>query len=68
MPRAGFEPTIPVFERSKALRALDCAATGIGTNNNVYFLLQRMVINDCSLRAVNLTTQWDSGLIYTPEG
>jgi hypothetical protein len=27
-----------------------------------------MVINDCSLRAVNLTTQWDSGLIYTPEG
>jgi len=30
MPRAGFELTIPVFERSKAVRASDRAATGTG--------------------------------------
>jgi hypothetical protein len=28
MPRAGFETTIPVFERSKTVHALDSAATG----------------------------------------
>jgi hypothetical protein len=28
MSRAGFEPTIPVFERSNTVRALDRAATG----------------------------------------
>jgi len=27
-PRAGFEPTIPVFERSKTINALDSAAIG----------------------------------------
>jgi hypothetical protein len=26
----GFEPTTPVFERAKTVRALDCAATVIG--------------------------------------
>jgi hypothetical protein len=30
MPQAGFEPTIPVFERAKTVHALDCAATGMG--------------------------------------
>jgi len=30
MPRAGFEPTIPVFARLKAVHALDRAATGTG--------------------------------------
>jgi hypothetical protein len=30
MPRVGFEPTIPVFERAKTVHALDCAATVIG--------------------------------------
>jgi len=30
MPRAGFEPTIPVFEQSKSVRALDRAVTGTG--------------------------------------
>jgi hypothetical protein len=30
MPRLGFEPTIPVFERAKAVHALDRAATMIG--------------------------------------
>jgi hypothetical protein len=30
MPRVGFEPTIPVFERAKTVHALDRAATVIG--------------------------------------
>jgi hypothetical protein len=30
MPRVGFEPTIPVFERAKTVRALERAATVIG--------------------------------------
>jgi hypothetical protein len=31
MPRAGFEPATPVFERSKTVRALDRAAFDTGT-------------------------------------
>jgi hypothetical protein len=30
MPRVGFEPTIPVFERSKTVHALDRAAIVLG--------------------------------------
>jgi hypothetical protein len=30
MPRMGFEPTIPVFEREKTVHALDRAAIVIG--------------------------------------
>jgi hypothetical protein len=30
MPRVGFEPMTPVFERVKTVHALDCAATVIG--------------------------------------
>jgi hypothetical protein len=30
MPRVGFEPTIPAFERAEAVHALDLAATVIG--------------------------------------
>jgi hypothetical protein len=33
MPRVGFESTSPVFERGKRFRALDRAATVVGTNN-----------------------------------
>jgi hypothetical protein len=32
MPRVGFEPTNPVFERAKIFHALDRAATVIGCN------------------------------------
>jgi hypothetical protein len=32
MPWVGFEPTIPVFKRAKTVRALDRAATVIGTS------------------------------------
>jgi len=31
MPRQGFEATIPVFERLKTVRALDCSVIGTGT-------------------------------------
>jgi hypothetical protein len=31
MPRVGFEPTIPVFERAKIFRALDRGANVNGT-------------------------------------
>jgi hypothetical protein len=31
MPRVGFEPTIPVFERAKTIHALDRTATVIGS-------------------------------------
>jgi hypothetical protein len=30
MPRMGYEPTTPVFERAKTVHALDRAATAIG--------------------------------------
>jgi hypothetical protein len=30
MPRVGFEPTTPMFERAKTVHALDRAATAIG--------------------------------------
>jgi hypothetical protein len=34
MPRVGFEPTIPAFERAKTVHALDRAATVIGNWQN----------------------------------
>jgi hypothetical protein len=34
MPRVGFEPTIPVFERAKTFHALDRANTVIGRKNS----------------------------------
>jgi hypothetical protein len=33
MPRVGFEPRIPVFERAKTVPALDRAATVTGTQS-----------------------------------
>jgi len=38
MPRAGFEPTIPVFERSKTVRASDDAV--IGTDPNIIRMIK----------------------------
>jgi hypothetical protein len=39
MPRLGFEPTIPVFERAETVHALDRAATvtGIQMSTLLYF-------------------------------
>jgi hypothetical protein len=34
MPRAGFKPMIPVFERVKTVHSLDRAATVMGTQRN----------------------------------
>jgi hypothetical protein len=36
MPLVRFEPTIPVFQRTKTLHALDSAATVLGTNECMY--------------------------------
>jgi hypothetical protein len=36
MPRVGFEPTIPAFERAKTVHASDRAATVIG-NDVIHF-------------------------------
>jgi hypothetical protein len=40
MPRAGFEPTIAVFERARTFRALDRADTVIGTELCEFFYLK----------------------------
>jgi hypothetical protein len=39
MPQTGFEPTIPVFERSKSVHALDRAAYFIGIYIYIYILI-----------------------------
>jgi uncharacterized membrane protein len=36
MPRVGFEPTTPAFERAKIVHALDRAATVIGVDLVTY--------------------------------
>jgi hypothetical protein len=36
MPRVGFEPTIPAFERAKTVHALDRAVTMIGMRTLVH--------------------------------
>jgi hypothetical protein len=37
MPGVGFEPTIPVFERTKTVHALDRAVTLIGNETTIDF-------------------------------
>jgi hypothetical protein len=39
MPRMGFEPTITVFEGTKTVHALDCAATVISQAVTLFFYL-----------------------------
>jgi hypothetical protein len=41
MPRVGFEPTIPVFERAKTVHALDRAATVNGLLTHYLVLYRR---------------------------
>jgi hypothetical protein len=38
MPQGEFVPAIPVFERAKTVRALDCASTVIGKKDNSQLL------------------------------
>jgi hypothetical protein len=44
IPRMGFEPTIPAFDRTKTVHALDGAVTAIGVRNrthvHIHFLLR----------------------------
>jgi hypothetical protein len=35
MPRVGFEPTVPAFERTKTIHGLDRAGTVIGSEDTV---------------------------------
>jgi hypothetical protein len=44
MPRVGFEPKIPLFERTKAVHALDGAATVIGFVHATNVKLTRMCL------------------------
>jgi hypothetical protein len=44
MSRAEFEPTFPVFECSKTIRALDCAATGAGGLRNDGFKFWKIIL------------------------
>jgi hypothetical protein len=42
MPQVGFEPTIPVFERTKKVHNLDRAATVIGVTKNLTCVKQEV--------------------------
>jgi hypothetical protein len=44
MPRVGFEPTIPVFERVKTVHALDCVyANVIGSDTQMRDVEQKQI-------------------------
>jgi hypothetical protein len=45
MPRAGFDPTIPVFERPKTVRALDRAANGTGSSQYITYATNKTSLN-----------------------
>jgi hypothetical protein len=47
MPRVGYEPTIPMFERMKTVHALDCAAALIGTSFFLFRVNSLTVIKRC---------------------
>jgi hypothetical protein len=62
MPWAGFEPTIPAFERANSVQALDRAATAIGLvyvqlyeNPNVYLPRHWFLIYNDVCTTVSLT-------------
>jgi hypothetical protein len=56
MPRVGFEPKIPVFERVKTVHALDRAATMIGyLYNSLGVLLQE----PCSMMLIQDDVLWN---------
>jgi hypothetical protein len=57
IPRVGFEPTIPVFERAKTVHALDRAATVIGCS------FSKLDKNIC----VKINVQWNELLIQLCE-
>jgi len=61
MPRVGFEPTIPVFERLKTVRALDCAANWIGSDDCEIIKFWENSLGSCSdtlSRFISLTVTY----------
>jgi hypothetical protein len=44
MPRVGFEPTIPAFERAKTVHALDSTATVIGSNSRQVIRISNLLV------------------------
>jgi hypothetical protein len=63
MPWIGFEPTIPVFERAKAVHALDGAATVIG--RQLLYLIKLLVKDACSLIGCQLDNDGYCDLLPT---
>jgi len=59
MPRAGFEPTIPMFERSKTIRALDSAAIWTGEIRYTIHFMNFVCLIQLS-GTPNLLMQWVS--------
>jgi hypothetical protein len=47
MPRLGFEPTIPVFERANTFHALDRAATVIGNSFVITYINTYTLVYTC---------------------
>jgi hypothetical protein len=54
MPRVGFEPTIPVFERAKTVRTLDGGATVIGTEIYTNKIKEFIVKNKLDMRKIRM--------------
>jgi hypothetical protein len=71
MPRVGFEPTIPVFERVKTVYALDRQDSVIGLSFTVTFKSELLYINGIVIRESNRSVsdlfQCTYGNILTPE-
>jgi len=57
MPRSGFEPIIPVFERWKTVRALDSATTGTSENLIAKVLVSKMITFHYSDMSSSLSNQ-----------
>jgi hypothetical protein len=52
MPLAGFEPTIPVFKRTKTFKALDRPATVTGTLPLLLIINKNLLIMFCEMNTV----------------
>jgi hypothetical protein len=61
MPRVGFEPTIPVFERAKTIHALDRAVTDIGCGFAwVWVILARRHQHNATMDLMTLISPFDN--------
>jgi hypothetical protein len=55
MPRVGFEPTIPVFKRTKAVHALERAITVLGTHHINDVKKKQNNLENCDISIVSCT-------------